>query len=45
MMPPSIIKPAINEVLAALGNGRNAYVHCKSGKGRSATIVVGARTE
>jgi hypothetical protein len=43
MMTPQVLKGAMDEVITAMRGGQGIFVHCKSGKGRSATVVVGAR--
>ncbi len=44
MMTEGLVQAAIKDVLASTSEGdKIVYVHCKSGKGRSASIVVGSR--
>lgn len=43
MMSISTLNGAIDAMLGATRNGSSVFVHCKSGKGRSASVVVGAR--
>jgi len=43
MMTANVVRAAIEDLLANMKAGQITYVHCKSGKGRSASVVVGAR--
>ncbi len=43
MMTGDLTDAAIASLLGYMNAGKSTYVHCKSGQGRSASIVVGAR--
>lgn len=43
MMTSAIVRRAIDDLVTGMRQGKTIYIHCKSGKGRSASIVVGAR--
>ncbi|MCY4046457.1 MAG: hypothetical protein OXE99_15455 [Cellvibrionales bacterium] len=45
MMTPKLLSRSIDYVNNAVDKGRQVFVHCKSGKGRSATVVVGSRVD
>lgn len=44
MLTSSVLRSAIDDVAQAIKDDKFVYVHCKSGKGRSASVVVGARS-
>jgi hypothetical protein len=43
MMTGPVLERLSNAILKDMRDGKSVYVHCKSGKGRSASGVVGAR--
>ncbi len=45
MLTPEVLSLAVDGIQSAIDRGRQAYVHCKSGKSRSATAVITARTD
>ncbi|MCB9229763.1 MAG: dual specificity protein phosphatase family protein [Deltaproteobacteria bacterium] len=44
MLNRKVLEKAIGDASDAMKSGKSVYIHCKSGKGRSATVVVGARS-
>lgn len=45
MLTSKVLDDASESLTKAMKNGRFVYVHCKSGKGRSATVVATARVK
>ena len=44
-MTPEVLDLAVDKIQEAVSKGQSAYVHCKSGKGRSASAVVAAEVD
>ncbi|MCY4045108.1 MAG: hypothetical protein OXE99_08510, partial [Cellvibrionales bacterium] len=45
MLTPHILSRAIDYVKGSMDAEKEVYIHCKSGKGRSATVATGARSD
>jgi hypothetical protein len=45
MMTPVLLSRSIDYLKNAISSHKKTFIHCKSGKGRSATVVVGTRAD